>query len=59
MNIYDYQINKFIVFSLFLLLIFKYIYNKEKIIISVIIPTYNRENVISNSVKSVLNQNYK
>ena len=59
MNIYEYKINKFIVIFSFLLYIFKYIYNKEKIFISVIIPTYNRENVISNSVNSVSNQNFK
>ena len=37
----------------------KLLYIKGKIIISVIIPTYNREKVIFNSVKSVLNQSFK
>ena len=49
---------KFFLFSL-LVLIFQL---KLKIIhekISVIIPTYNRANLISNSIKSVLNQTYK
>ncbi len=37
----------------------KIIIKKINIKISVIIPTYNRENLISNSIKSILNQTYK
>ena len=32
---------------------------KKKILFSIIIPTYNREKMLKNAIKSVLNQTYK
>lgn len=59
MKIYK-NINKISIYKLIIIHIFIFInFSKKNNKISIIIPTYNREKLIGNSIKSVLNQTYK
>ena len=57
MNIY-FLFTKIIITFFILIIIIITVFRNENIIISIIIPTYNREKFIINSIKSVLNQTF-